>query len=184
VGRLTGWVPPTSLVRWMSRTSGRSFRFFLDCLSSSLVRSLMFWRSLARGLVVVSSSLSVSMASFLDSLEAALWFASLLLLFLGRADETAQSGVGYRRSYCLRSLLVYSLPLTISSASLTLSFRSLELFARETVIRSSSLSSHAAFGFPGEESSLSDASVSMIFPSARLSGPESRKKSYRQPSAI
>lgn len=171
-------MPPTSFVRWMSITSCLSFRIFAG-RSSSRVRSLILCKSLPSGLVVVSSSPSVSMRSLSESSEEAFCLASLFLLFfVDRTEGFAHSGVGYRRSYCLRSLLVYSFPLTISSASLTLSFRNLELFASDTVMRSSSLSSHAALGFPADEFSLSDVWTSSWVPCAKVSGPESRKNSY------
>lgn len=57
---------------------------------------------------------------------------------------TAQSGAGYKRSNCSRSRRVYSLPLTTSSPSLDLSFRSRGFEASDTINRSSSESSHAS----------------------------------------
>lgn len=70
------------------------------------------------------------------------------LRFLWKAFLAAagfvHSGTGYNRSNCRRSRLVYSLPLTRSSDSVSRNLRSLGLEANETTMRSSSLSIHAA----------------------------------------
>ncbi len=59
------------------------------------------------------------------------------------AEGFAHSGTGYNRSNCRRSRLVYSIPLTRSSDSVSRSLRSLGLEAKDTTIRSSSLSTQA-----------------------------------------
>ena len=56
----------------------------------------------------------------------------------------AHRGGGCNRSNCSRSRLVYSAPLIMSSVPVVRNFRSREFPAREMVIRSSSLSTHAA----------------------------------------
>ena len=107
----------------------------------------MFCRSLARG--------GLDRSSILTDISSAEAFASELseavdsfLRFLGAtflaAEEFAQSGIGYSRLNWRRSRLLYSFPLTMSSDSAVLSFRILELDVRETTMRSSSLSNHAA----------------------------------------
>ena len=59
------------------------------------------------------------------------------------AEGLAHSGTGYNRSNCCRSRFVYSFPFTRSSDSVSRSLRSLGFEAKDTVIRSSSLSIHA-----------------------------------------
>lgn len=90
---------------------------------------------------VESVSSSEAMASELsEELE-------VLCCFLGvrffTAEGFAHSGTGYRRSNWRRNRFAYSLPLTRSSDSEIRSFRSRGFEARETTIRSSSLSTHA-----------------------------------------
>ena len=48
-GRLTGWTPETSLVRWMSMTSGRSFLRMEVEVIEVCVRGAVDWSNLARG---------------------------------------------------------------------------------------------------------------------------------------
>ena len=67
----------------------------------------------------------------------------LLWACLFAAEVFAHSGTGYNRSNWRRSRFVYSLPLTRSSESEIRSLRSRGLEARETTMRSSSLSNHA-----------------------------------------
>lgn len=94
-----------------------------------------------------------------------------------RAEGLAHSGTGYSRSNCWRRRLLYSLPFTRSSFSLTRSFRRRGLEARETVRRSSSLSIHAG-GWASFVSSSSSSDVGAGTTAwARLDGPESMKKS-------
>jgi len=99
-GRLTGWVPLTSFMRWMSRTSGRSLRRL--CVPFALfISPSAFWRSFARGCACSdSSSMSISSAEDVSSAESPaaelrrrFFFACLLVA------EVAHSGIGYNRSY-------------------------------------------------------------------------------------
>ena len=145
---LTGWMPPTSLVRWMSMTSGRSRLRPKGVMDVVRVRPSACWRSWARGWTERSSS-SIAISSP-DELAPELSPASdvhrrFLGLFVALAY--AQSGTGFSSSNCLRRRFVYSLPLTRSSASLIRSLRSRGFEANETMIRSSSLSTHAG-GLP------------------------------------
>jgi hypothetical protein len=139
-----GWVKGISRLRWISRTSGRSFGRFPGA-GGVRDKELAFWRNLARGRVERSdSSTSISLEDNeeLDPAE------DLRRLFVSLEDGRAHSGTGFRSSNCLRNRFVYSVPLTTSSAALILSFRSREFPASETANRSSSLSSHAgAFSF-------------------------------------
>ncbi len=92
----------------------------------------------------LASELSEAVEDFLRFLDA----------FVFAAEEFAQSGTGYSRSNWRRSRLLYSFPLTKSSDSEILSFRSLGLDTRETTTRSSSLSTHAA-ALPSSENVVS-----------------------------
>lgn len=137
---------PTSLVRWMSITSGRSFFRDAETAGVGCVRLAVFWRILARGCVEISSeSRDISSPETLISELSELF--EMLRLFLGAcffaAKGFAHSGTGYNRSNCRRSRFVYSLPLTRSSVSAMRSLRSRGLEARETIMRSSSLSIQA-----------------------------------------
>jgi hypothetical protein len=126
-----------SFVRCMSRTSGRSLRL---PPADVRVNEPAFCSSLARGRVErSSSSTSISFEDMEEAEEA----EDLLRRFAGLSDD-AHSGTGLSRWNCRRNRLVYSLPVTISSVSVTLSFRNLGFPASETMSRSSSLSSHAA----------------------------------------
>lgn len=172
-GKLTGCVFPTSFNRWISITSWRSLRFPPDrVLSSVRVRSVAFWRSLARGCAdSSSSSASVSIpSSASESSE------SVFRRFAASSGST-HSGVGCNRRNCLRNRRVYSLPLITSSDSVVRSLRNLALPARETANRSSSLSCQIA-GAESSPSSVSDG-VSDNGAVSVDSGaiPESRKKS-------
>ena len=61
--RLTGWTPLTSLVRWMSMTSGRSFFRVEEAVEVvGWTRSVVDWMSFASGWAEKSSE-SVSMSS-------------------------------------------------------------------------------------------------------------------------
>jgi hypothetical protein len=92
-------------------------------------------------------------------------------------DAATHSGTGCSRSNCRRRRSEYTLPLTVSSSVLILSFRRRGADARETVIRSSSLSSQAG----GSRVSLVGGSSTSSSSSAARSvaaGPSSKKKSY------
>ena len=127
-------------------TSGRSFLRVGEVVGFADWRKLVVdWRSLASGWAERSSE-SMDMSSedtasseLFDLIEDRLRF---LRDFLA-AKGLAHSGTGYSRSNCCRSRLVYSLPLTRSSDSVSLSLRSLGLEANDTTICSSSLSTHA-----------------------------------------
>ena len=81
-------------------------------------------------------------------------------------------------AYCWRSLSIYSLPLTKSSDSVSLNLRSRGFEAKETIILSSSLSSHTGiFDVVWIVSSL-EAPVIARASSPTPDGPESKKKSY------
>lgn len=142
--------PVTLLVFWISITSGRNFRRFAGCSEeerSVCNKEPAVRRSSARGRVEEgenSSSMDMSEPESSAPDEAS-WLPMdcLLLPDVLLFCVLAHAGVGCSRSYCLRSLLMYSLPLTTSSASVSRSFRKRVLEARETVMRSSSLSIHA-----------------------------------------
>ena len=68
------------------------------------------------------------------------------------ASCLAHAGVGCSRRYCWRSRLMYSLPLTKSSSSVSRSLRSRGFEARDTTRRSSSLSIHKGAFPPSVES--------------------------------
>lgn len=100
-----------------------------------------------------------------------------LVVFL-LAEGFAQSGTGYNRSNCRRNRLVYSLPLIKSSDSATLSFRNRGFDANETVMRSSSLSTHAALSSSFNWASLSaEVGAGKSAGTSTAEGPESRKNS-------
>ena len=132
-----------SRVRWISITSGRSFLALLDL---SPLRALASRRNLSSGSADASEpSRSISPdASEPLSLPADDRRRRLEGLSSG---SRAQSGSGFRRRYCCRSLFMYSVPETTSSASLIRSFRSCVVLARDIANRSSSLSSHAGASF-------------------------------------
>jgi hypothetical protein len=136
----------------MSTTSGRSLRFFVG-------RSVRDVSIRVREPAVRSSSASdwaeeVENSSSMDMSESEASSSKSsgplteLLRRLLRSEDfpfacLAHSGVGWRRSYCLLSRLIYSLPLITSSVSVLRNFRSLVFDARETEMRSSSLSTQA-----------------------------------------
>ena len=91
-----------------------------------------------------------------------------LLLFLA---YVIHSGVGCKRSYCRRNLLMYSLPVTTSSSSVSRSLRRRVLEARETTSLSSSLSCQT-----GLRGSLSEPSRSLAIAGGSSPVPASRKK--------
>lgn len=154
----------------MSMTSGRSLGRFV--LVGVCVREPASCRSRARGRVERSvSSTSISFDE-MDESEAT---DDLRRRFAGREEGSAHSGAELKRSYCLRNRLEYSLPLTISSAALTLSFRSRVSPANDTTILSSSLSSQAI-----ASPSSSPVARTDIKPSeSPVEGPVSRKKSFK-----
>lgn len=154
----------------MSRTSGRSFGRFVE-LTGVLVREPASWSNRASGRVERSeSSTSISF----DDIEESEAADDLRRRFAGRAEGSAHSGTGFKRSNCLLNRFVYSLPLIISSPSLTRSFRNREFPASETANRSSSLSSHAA---PPPSWPSSEPGIKALGSTA--DGPESRKKSFQ-----
>jgi hypothetical protein len=158
----------------MSRTSGRSFPHWP--LADARVKEPAFCNSLASGKVDRSClSTSISYDDTEDSEEA----EDLLRRFAGLSEGSAHSGAGLSRSNCLRSRLVYSLPLIISSASLTLSFRNLGFPARDTIKRSSSLSSHTGAS-PSCDCPSSDPCRCVKTSPLTPDGASSRKKSYKQ----
>jgi hypothetical protein len=118
------------------------------------IREPAFWRSRARGRVERSEvSRSMSDSEPMEESDVA---EDLLRRLVGRSVGMAHSGVGFRVSNCRRRRLVYSLPLTTSSASFVRSFRNRGLFARETISLSSSLSSHAGASPLSDSSSSED----------------------------
>lgn len=132
----------------MSIASGRSLP---PPEEEGLIRSMLFWRSLVRGGTERSSeSMDISSAEG-SSLELWLAFVSrrrLLWLGFTAAEAFAQLGTGHSFSNCRRNRFVYSLPLTKSSDSVFRSFRRRGFDANETMMRSSSLSTHAAAPLP------------------------------------
>ena len=158
-----------SRVRWMSRTSGRSLGR-LPVVGADRVRELASWSNRARGRVERSSS-SISMSS--DDIEEFEPAEDLRRRFVG-LEDCAHSGTGFKTSNCRRNRLVYSLPLTTSSASLTRSFRRREFPARDIASRSSSLSSQAGAS-PFSPSSELSRCINAL--SGITDGPESRKNS-------
>jgi hypothetical protein len=110
----------------MSRTSGRSLRR-LPVTGAARASELESCRSRARGRAErSSSSMSISFED-IEELESA---EDLRRRFVG-LDDCAHSGTGFKTSNCRRNLLVYSLPLTISSVSSMRSFRNREFPARD-----------------------------------------------------
>jgi hypothetical protein len=91
-----------SRVRWMSRTSGRSFERF-PVVDGARVRELASCRSRASGSVDKSES-STSIPS--DEIEESEPAEDLRRRFAGLAEGCAHSGTGCRSSNCLRSRLV------------------------------------------------------------------------------
>lgn len=164
-----------SFVRWISITPGRNFRFLLPPCSALRVRLSASLSSSASGCTVgSSSSISASSAEELSSAEGFPAPEAVRLFFFGGrlACGFAHSGTGYSRSnlaflatsrhhrahvcaHCLRKRLAYSLPLMTSSSSVRLSLRSRGTDASDTVIRSSSLSSHAGGSLPWARASSS-----------------------------
>jgi len=139
------------------------------------VRGPLDWRSLARGWaeseeVVSSSDMASELLEELEVLRRSLW------VFLFTADGLAHSGTGYRRSNWRRNRFVYSLPLTRSSDSEMRSFRRRGFDTKETIIRSSSLSIHAAAFSPSDGSS-SESCVGKRSGMSTTDGLESRKNS-------
>ena len=104
----------------------------------------MFCRSLASDGVDQSSDVSSAKTFASELSEAVDSFLRFLDAALFPAEALAHFGTGCNRSNWHRSRLLYSFPLIRSSDSAILSFRSLGLEARETTVRSSSLSTHAA----------------------------------------
>lgn len=133
-----GWVSGMSRVRWMSRTSGRSFGR-LPVVGAVRVREPASCKSRARGKVERSASSTSMSFEDIDDSEPA---EDLRRRFVG-LEDCAHSGTGFSTSKCRRNLLMYSLPLTISSVSLIRSFRNREFPASDIANRSSSLSSQA-----------------------------------------
>jgi len=141
-------------------------------LTGVLVRELASWSRRARGRVERSdSSTSISFEDIEESEPA----DDLRRRFEGLEEDCAHSGTGFSRSNCLLNLLVYSFPLTISSSSLTRSFRNRVFPANETANRSSSLSSQAG-AFPPWPSSEPGRGTNAL--GSNADGPESRKKSF------
>lgn len=173
-----------SFVRWMSSTSGRNFRFLPVPFSARRVRLSASLRSFASGCAEMSSSsISMSSSEHASSSAEEASFSEIFLLFLeGRlVAGVAHSGVGYILSNCLRSLRAYSFPLIKSSASVFRSFFSLGTAARDTTMRSSSLSSQAGGSRPASAKSSSESSAAgagIRALAAGASGPASTKKSW------
>lgn len=147
VGDLTGWARPTSLVRWISMTSARSLRRVTEDVEGVSMSCVAFCKSLASGWLDRSSE-SIDISST-ESFFSELWLAFEVRLRLLEArfaavEGFAHSGTGCNRSNCRRNRLVYSFPSIKSSDSVNRNLRSRGLDAKETVIRSSSLSTHAA----------------------------------------
>lgn len=150
-------------VCWISRTSGRSLgRLFV--LGVDLVREAAFCRIRARGKVERSASSTSISFEERDECDPA---DDRRLRFAGREDGRAHSGTGFNLSNCLLKRFVYSPPLTISSVSLTLSFRNRASPAKDIANRSSSLSSQASFSSPEALEGIG----------STVDGPASRKKS-------
>ena len=143
-------------MRWISITSERSFRRPEE-VEGNWIRLSTFCRSLARGCVERSfdsgstDMVSVSSLVALLASDDRLFLVETCFLFAGGFTH---SGIGWSRSNWRRSRLVYSLPLITSSDSKFLSLRKRGTEASDTVMRSSSLSTHAA-EFSFEDSPLS-----------------------------
>ena len=93
------------------------------------------------------------------------------------ASLLAQAGLGCNLSYCRLKRLIYSLPSITSSLSVLRNFRSRVLEARETTIRSSSLSYQVARRDCPSWSSDCFGVIAALIPDGMEPGPESRKKS-------
>lgn len=128
-------------------TSGRSLRRVVEDAEGVSMSWVAFCKSLASGWWDRSSeSIDISSAELLFS-ELWLAFKVRLRLFEARfaaVEGFAHSGTGYNRSNCRRNRLVYSFPSIKSSDSVDRNLCSRGLDAKETVIRSSSLSTQAA----------------------------------------
>lgn len=134
---------------------------------------LASWRIRASGRVDRSSSSTSMSSEDIEELEPA---EDLRRRFVG-LEECAHSGTGFKTSNCRRNLLVYSLPLTTSSASLTRSFRRREFPASDIAKRSSSLSSQAGVS-PFSPSSKLGRCIRAL--SGTVEGPASRKNNLRK----
>lgn len=154
--------------RWISSTSGRSLgRLFV--LIGIRARDPASCKSRASGRTERSiSSPSISSEDIEESDPA----EDLRRRLAERPDGFAHSGTGCSLSNCLCKRVVYSLPLTRSSSSLTRSFRSRELPASDTVNRSSSLSSQTGASPAGPPNLFDEG---MRAPESIADGPESRK---------
>lgn len=162
----------------MSMTSGRNLVRFP--LGAVLEREDASCSSLASGRVDKSSSSTSFPAEDIEEPDEA---EDRRRRFVGRPDDAnTHSGVGLRRWNCCRNRFVYSRPGIMSSVSLTLNFRNLESLARETISRSSSLSSHAGASPACEPPSSESVRCIKAFD---LTGsvPSSRKNSYSRQSA-
>lgn len=96
---LTGWARPTSLVRWISITSGRSFLRPDDKVGAALMKSVLLCRSFARGWAERSSESRDISAAEPSSPELLLTMEARLRFFaFAAADGFAQSGTGCSRS--------------------------------------------------------------------------------------
>ena len=175
---ITGWALPTSLRRWMPRTSVRIFLLVVEGADSINVD----WRSLARGCAdresesTDISSADASAEEWLEAFDARRGFCFSRSI---EAEGLAHSGTGYNRSNCWRRRFVYSLPFTKSSASVLRSFRSRELDANDTTRRSSSLSTHAGALSPCRvTSSSSEVGTPMRSALRTVDGLASRKNSF------
>ena len=160
----------------MSITSERSFGRLLD-VGVVPVKEPASCSNRARGKVERSSS---STSISLEDIEKSEPAEDLRRRFV-RLVDCAHSGTGFNTSNCLRKRLEYSLPLTISSASVTRSFRNREFPAREIDNRSSSLSSQASAAPLSPSAKLNCCSKCL---SGTLDGPESRKKSFTKVSFL
>ena len=106
----------------------------------------MFCISFASGVAErFSESTDISLAdpSLSELADSSKLFLRFLCDVFRLGGGFAHSGTGYSRSNCCRKRLIYSLPVTRSSASVCRSFRSRGLDAKDTTMRSSSLSTHA-----------------------------------------
>lgn len=178
-------MPLMSFVRWISNTSGLSFRFLPNPFSVLRVRLSASLRSFASGCAERLSSPSISISSSEDASSSAEdpSFSEIFLLFLEGllVAGVAHSGVGYNLSNCLRNLRAYSFPLIKSSFSVFRNFRSRGTEVKDTTMRSSSLSSQAGASRPASTKSSSESSApgagTRALP-AIASGPASTKKSW------
>lgn len=131
------WLGDMSFIRSIAMTSGLSFgRLLLSC-AVVRVRDMLLLSSFARGCVVKSpSSESSSESSNAD--ESLRRFFELIAV-----AACAHFGRGFKSSNCWRSLRWYSLPVITSSPSYLRSFLRRGTDMSDTIMRSSSLSSHA-----------------------------------------